>query len=315
MDLISPLNVYIWVAHPCEVYYESIFKDKVKKFIPKAKVDKFIGDVGKPYKKNAHNFMEDDVRGGMDLRELHKKYSWMKARIKGGFAQGYSLVEMKEIQQEVLKKPAEKIEMPEIPKELEDLVVEIRELVYLRTFRTDVIYELYYLARPIFKKAQKKLGIDFIGDILPQDIVNGKVVKKRNTSQFAILKYYDDYYAFDNSVISVSKTGSKELNGIIAWKGKVKGEVKIVKNPNEIDKVKKGDILVTPMTIPAYIVAMNKAIAIITDEGGITCHAAIIAREMKKPCIIGTKIATKVLKDGDRVEVDANKGVVNILNK
>jgi len=55
---------------------------------------------------------------------------------------------------------------------------------------------------------------------------------------------------------------------------------------------------------------MKKAVAFVTDEGGITCHAAIISREMKKPCIIGTKIATRALKDGDLVEVDANKGVV-----
>jgi len=55
---------------------------------------------------------------------------------------------------------------------------------------------------------------------------------------------------------------------------------------------------------------MKKAKAIITDEGGVTCHAAITARELKIPCIIGTKIATKVLKDGDRVEVDAEKGLV-----
>jgi len=53
----------------------------------------------------------------------------------------------------------------------------------------------------------------------------------------------------------------------------------------------------------------------VTDEGGITCHAAIISRELKKPCIIGTKIATKVLKDGDLVEVDADKGIVKILKK
>jgi pyruvate,water dikinase len=58
---------------------------------------------------------------------------------------------------------------------------------------------------------------------------------------------------------------------------------------------------------------MQKAAAFVTDEGGLTCHAAIVAREMKKPCIIGTKIATKVLKDGDMVEVDANKGIVKIL--
>ena len=59
--------------------------------------------------------------------------------------------------------------------------------------------------------------------------------------------------------------------------------------------------------------AILKAAAIITDEGGITAHAAIVARELKKPCIVGTKIATKALKTGDVVEIDANKGVVKIL--
>ena len=63
-----------------------------------------------------------------------------------------------------------------------------------------------------------------------------------------------------------------------------------------------------------FIGAMEKAAAFVTDEGGITCHAAIIAREMKKPCIIGTKNATKVLKDGDIVEVDANTGIVKIIS-
>jgi pyruvate,water dikinase len=57
---------------------------------------------------------------------------------------------------------------------------------------------------------------------------------------------------------------------------------------------------------------MEKASAFVTDEGGILCHAAIVSREMKKPCIIGTKIATKLLKDGDIIEVDANNGFVNI---
>jgi pyruvate,water dikinase len=64
------------------------------------------------------------------------------------------------------------------------------------------------------------------------------------------------------------------------------------------------------MTSPDMIALINKASAIVTDDGGILCHAAVISRELKKPCIIGTKIATKVLKDGDLVEVDANKGIV-----
>ncbi|MBU4375310.1 hypothetical protein KKH38_02310, partial [Patescibacteria group bacterium] len=70
-----------------------------------------------------------------------------------------------------------------------------------------------------------------------------------------------------------------------------------------------------PMTRPEHLMGMKKAGAIITDDGGITCHAAIIARELGIPCIIGTKIATKVLKDGDFVEVDAERGIVKILKK
>ena len=87
-----------------------------------------------------------------------------------------------------------------------------------------------------------------------------------------------------------------------------------VLRPSEIDKVKEGDILVTNMTIPAYLLGMKKACAFVTDEGGTTCHAAILAREMKKPCITGTRHATKILQDGDLVEVDAEKGIVRKVN-
>ena len=104
-----------------------------------------------------------------------------------------------------------------------------------------------------------------------------------------------------------------ELNGEIAYKGKVVGKVKVVLLKEKLDDVQERDILVSSMTTPLFVPAMKKCSAIITDEGGIICHAAIIAREMKKPCIIGTKIATQVLKDGDMVEVDANSGVVKIL--
>ena len=69
------------------------------------------------------------------------------------------------------------------------------------------------------------------------------------------------------------------------------------------------------MTRPDYLALMKKAAAFVTDSGGILCHAAIVAREMKKPCVIGTQVATKVFQDGDIVEVDAEKGVVTKINK
>lgn len=107
----------------------------------------------------------------------------------------------------------------------------------------------------------------------------------------------------------------KIIKGTIAYQGNVKGRVRRVMGHKHINIIKKGEILVSPMTMPDFLPAMKKAAAIITDEGGITCHAAIVSRELGIPCIIGTKIATKVLKDGDIVEVDANKGVVRIIKK
>jgi pyruvate,water dikinase len=108
---------------------------------------------------------------------------------------------------------------------------------------------------------------------------------------------------------------SRELKGFTASRGLAIGKVKIIESVEEIYKVEKGDVIVAVMTRPDYLPAMQKAEAFVTDEGGITCHAAIVAREMKKPCIIGTKIATKILKDGDLVEVDANSGKVKVISQ
>ncbi len=107
----------------------------------------------------------------------------------------------------------------------------------------------------------------------------------------------------------------EELRGFTACLGTATGPVKIIESAEEINKIQEGDILVAVMTRPDYLPAMKKAAGFITDEGGITCHAAIVAREMQKPCIIGTKIATKTLKDGDLVSVRANHGVVQVLQK
>lgn len=115
--------------------------------------------------------------------------------------------------------------------------------------------------------------------------------------------------------IIIKNSLTQKIEGHVACRGKVVGLVKIVNNVNDIYKFKEGDILVTAMTTPDYISIMKKAAAFVTDEGGISCHAAIVAREMGKPCIIGTKIVTKTLRDGDKVEVDAYVGVVKILKR
>jgi phosphoenolpyruvate synthase/pyruvate phosphate dikinase len=109
------------------------------------------------------------------------------------------------------------------------------------------------------------------------------------------------------------KEAQKEIRGMSVSLGKACGPVKILESAEEISKVAEGDIIVAVMTRPDYVPAMRKAAGIITDEGGLTCHAAIVARELGIPCIVGTKIATRILKDNDLVEVNANHGTIKVI--
>lgn len=107
----------------------------------------------------------------------------------------------------------------------------------------------------------------------------------------------------------------KTLKGFAASAGKITGTVKVVLSSKDFDKVLAGDILVATMTSVDFVPVMARAAAFITNEGGITCHASIVAREMGKPCIIGTKIATRVFQDGDLVEVNADKGIATLIKR
>ncbi len=117
------------------------------------------------------------------------------------------------------------------------------------------------------------------------------------------------------AAVLLRNENKEELTGMVACRGNgnIEGRIRIVTDPRN-DEFQDGDILVTSMTRVEFVPLMRRAKAIITDEGGIACHAAIISRELGIPCIIGTKIATKVLRDGDMVEVDAEKGIVKKLN-
>lgn len=122
-------------------------------------------------------------------------------------------------------------------------------------------------------------------------------------------QYWDDY---GRDIVDES---TKELHGIVASKGDgkpVRGKVKVMFRPHQ-GYFNEGDILVAPMTSPEYVFAIKKAAAVITDAGGLTSHAAIVSRELNTPCIVGTKIATSLLRDGMEVEVDVKKGIVKII--
>jgi phosphoenolpyruvate synthase/pyruvate phosphate dikinase len=128
--------------------------------------------------------------------------------------------------------------------------------------------------------------------------------------------YTGDKFKAISKEIHTERVGMnvKEIKGRTASEGVVRLILNNSKNLNEqVQLFEEGMILVTEMTRPQTLMACYRAKAIVTDEGGVVSHAAIISRELKIPCVMGTKVATKILKNGDLVEVDANQGIVRIL--
>lgn len=104
-----------------------------------------------------------------------------------------------------------------------------------------------------------------------------------------------------------------EFKGLGASRGKIQGIARVLEDASKIPEFKKGEIIVTYMTTMEFTPIFRKASAVITDEGGMSCHAAIVSREFKLPCIVGTKVATRAIKTGDKIEVDADNGIVRKL--
>ncbi len=203
----------------------------------------------------------------------------------------------------------------------------LKNLIKFRDWRKKVYDDCWYTYSKIFFS---KVGL-ISGLNRNIDWVSPNVIRKmlRNKIDF---KFTNDALVFYNnetkkieinygdSAISlkekiIASLFKKEIKGNIANSGYVCGKARIIEPHTLVENFKYGNIIVSKMTTPDLIKIIKRASAIVTDEGGITCHAAIISREMNIPCIIGTKIATKVLKDGDLVEVDANKGIVRIIKK
>ena len=119
-----------------------------------------------------------------------------------------------------------------------------------------------------------------------------------------------DVNEVEEAIAKQATADKNEVKGITAYPGKVTGKARIVLDPFNAGVFNKDDILITGMTRPEFMPLIKKSSAIITDVGGILCHAAITAREMKIPCVVGTAVATKVFKSDDMLEVDATNGIV-----
>ncbi len=288
---------------------------------------------------NAHKILLDEAinPGSVNFKEFSKNYFWLKTDFMK--AEELTPESFKELITKEKKKGLEKIRL-EIEKiNLEYTMIkekqkklknyETKEVELLREFvgwadyrKTGMMKSFYYILKTMDEvskrlKISRELTNYYLFSELIESIKKGKTTvstekleNRKNSFAYIDSKGRVEWFGKDAEEINLAcQKESKLVKGTCACKGKVKGKIKIVLDPLKTN-FKQGEILVTSMTRVEYIPFMRKAAAVVTNEGGIACHAAIISRELNIPCIIGTKNATKSLKDGDKVEVDADKGVV-----
>ncbi len=222
------------------------------------------------------------------------------------------------------------------PRKYEDLLFLIRSFAYLRTNTIDNMMMVYKSFQRPFRIIAKKLGVSLdeltfltlfeIREGLDKNIRLKSVARNRMKKGYLYFIGSQRPYLFEGKegvqvfdkfkkFTDVTQEKTKVIKGVTAFEGKEKGNAHVVLDRRKANELKKGEILVTTMTSPDFVPAMKRAKAIVTNEGGVLCHAAIMARELRKPCVIGTKIATDLIKSGDLIEVDAEKGTVKILEK
>lgn len=214
----------------------------------------------------------------------------------------------------------------------EEATKTFQEIATIRNKIAEILYAFYHNDfGSIFRQTEKKLKIPrkYVCYLFPEEIkeslekkkitISTKMLEERRKLSILLMKSGKATYIVGPDAekmyqdLQIHSNQETEIKGQCAYPGKVKGYVCKVETHADLKKIKQGVILVTPMTSVTYVHFLEKVAAIITNEGGIICHAASIAREMKIPTIIGTKIATKVLKDRDLVEVDAEKGIAKKL--
>jgi phosphohistidine swiveling domain-containing protein len=206
------------------------------------------------------------------------------------------------------------------------------EAVYFRSYRTEMFYSSSFYNQSLLREAARRLGLSGPKEIVwlygaealellqKGEKADTALISRRKEAYCYLSDFDGAYYSWDGEEAKAALAaylGKEEAQGAVtevkgsgAFLGKVTGKTVVLKDASEIGKVTGGEILVTHATNVNFVPALKKVIGIVTEEGGILSHAAIISRELRIPCVIGTKIATKAFIDGDMLELDAEKGIV-----
>jgi phosphohistidine swiveling domain-containing protein len=193
------------------------------------------------------------------------------------------------------------------------------------------INKTIYFAEALFEEISQRTGksVKDIKNLTPKeiyDLVLGTPFDENLLQLRAlcdVLMAYPDHQSiytgkdaqvFAQKYLVLEGAAQKEFKGRVASKGFIKGKACIVRSGAEFGKMKQGDVMVVINTSPDYVPIMHKAGAIVAEEGGLTAHVAVVSREFGIPCVVGIKRISEIIKDGDMLEVDAEKGIVKILN-
>ncbi|OGF22243.1 hypothetical protein A2Y83_04925 [Candidatus Falkowbacteria bacterium RBG_13_39_14] len=215
------------------------------------------------------------------------------------------------------------------PKSILKKIDALQDLIYIRDKKKEFFTEVHFNMEALLDKIQVLTKIEkkclrwlttkeLIAAIkgnkielknIQKRVKYSAVLTKNGKTNILLSKKAKKYF----DLVSPKIANIKHLKGMCGCSGKINGKVRVIGKIDDGYKLNKGEILVTTMTTIDFVPIIKKAAAIVTDEGGVTSHAAVISREFKIPSVIGTRIATQILKDGDLVEVDADKGIVKIL--
>lgn len=281
------------------------------------------------------------------LKKHAKKYEWLNYQYKGPahdfkyFEDRFDALlenqddlsniqnEFEEREKEMQKKRNLLLQQLDFDEKQLKLIQISQDLVFIKNYRKDALYHGNYSYEPFFREVGKRLHLSLdqvrafnyweIGPALLEqeynvDELNARLrfcvawVDKENYTMYTGNKAKEilQKTMFEKT----KKQDVNELFGSCAYPGVVRGLVKVINIPKEMGKMEEGNILIAHNTNPNLVPAMKKAAAIITEAGGLTCHAAIVSRELQKPCVVGVKGVDELLQDGDMVEVDATKGIV-----
>jgi len=336
---------YSILPWPAIEFWQNEFDEIISKLIASRDLENkreiIIPSAYRPLKETAIIKLQREIQQGKDIKILLKKYqflrSWSAVWFRPLDEVWIKSLKVKTNQQKLKLYSTKKIINLLRPNRVEKIYLELAPyLIFFKDYRDDIRRKQVYLWSFFFDAVAKKykvergdlgyLTIDELEESLLSGKIDNKIIEFRKNNLCIItadtpnlkMRVVDrtipkKYIAIMDLVDNQNK--DIFIKGLIAQKGKIIGKVRIVKNFHDIKKILKGEILVANTTHPDYLPAMQKAGGFITNEGGVISHAAIVARELKKPCIVGTKIATKILQDGDEVELDADNGTVKIVNK